>query len=360
MGTQKIRYSILVMALGTFIFGSAVASSAGHACERRLLPTFGETRSGFYEFNDSGMPRWVGDDGMVSSFGNGGYLTGDASHLAILRRQVGELRFREIMLSRDPEAAAQAAIEADIRSAQSALPADLIDLQIRLRGAIGQIPLDQPVPQPLFRLALALLERHGLYSSGGIEAYLAMHIGRFSLDELFRGRSLKVIDMPIVIGSVEAWRRGAEAQTTTLRLISLEKAIDGVGASPVSYVFYHMNFVRLLQEVFGPARVIFNPGDRPPGSLTEYYQTYIDSDGEPGRGIQYRPLFLELRIQSGRVHYSFLNRQGAALPDEPEGSIPIPDSIFEEFQDVPEPPREEPVSVRRERLRSGAGIAVED
>lgn len=326
MGT--CRFWLIQALLGAVLF-SVPAGAVEGECERRVLREFvprefGETSSGFYLFNDHGVPTWAGDDGVVSSqIRRGAYLTGDASHLAILRRQVGEARFREIMLSRDPELAARAAIEADIRLAYNALPADLVELQIRLRGAIAQIKLDEEIPETLMRLVYAVLERMSLFHRQGIDGFLRANASLLTFENLLSGVNYKVMDLPVITGNVEAWRAGAEGQTTTLRMISLERSVDGLGYSSLSLVLYHMNFVELLQAIFGPARVLHTRGDRDPGSISEYFQSSFDARGERGRGIQYTPLYLSLEVRGGGLDYFLTDRSGNLRANDERGSLPV-------------------------------------
>lgn len=220
-------------------------------------------QGGFYTFSDEGVVTWTPDQGLPVSTG---YITGNAAHLAILRRSVSPERFAQIMSIMNPEAREEAAAE-EMRNLAQSNPSSGIESAHdgirerfnRLSETLRAIPLNEAIPAPLVASAIAILQEAGL-SASSIDDYIDAN--QRDLEPILKEtESLEIIyaRVAVVTGNVDAWFGGDDAQVTEIPLFRRRpKDVTDAWNLPL-YVMVHDNFFDLMEQLFGDKRVFHTP-----------------------------------------------------------------------------------------------------
>lgn len=356
------KYSQLILAyicLGGI--ANAWAGTIDPSCEERALPQFFEvrgSRNGFYEIYPNRDMQWFGDDGSRRYYR---YIDGDASHLAILRRQLGEARFNRVMQSRNPAAAAQAELAIEMAKIRNALGPELLALKTRIRADIEAVPLHQELPESLLQMALTWLEAIGAYNPDGHIGHLQRNLA-FLRSNHASGEKFNVIDIPVITGNVEAWRRGDTGQVRSVRLHSFRSPITNQGRLTALSLPYHMNLVEFAQDVFGEDRVIWNRSIFPHAQAANQYSHYFNGPPHNAveRRVDYTPLYLTFHFRGGLLDFRIIERTGRTVSHEVSGSLDR-EGNYQSVDRANAPPDIARIAAEaRLRLRSGAGRVLEE
>jgi hypothetical protein len=245
-----------------------------------------EQRSGQYLFPERGV-TWVPDD-LAAPATSIVYYT-DPSHLEILRRQLGEARFREVMRSMDPEKAAREALEEQRLRIRNLEPHEFSEMIQRLHSTITAIPLDMKIPSEIMGLVLELLRKIGLYGSD-INEYFALNRVRFP--ELGQSEvQITGIGVEVITGNVMRWRSGESGETTSILLMlreNMNAVMMDLPLDPFTGITFHIDFVSYLQRIFGEDRIVYRYEPRP--LTSQYRQVWRDPGSGQDREIIHYPL----------------------------------------------------------------------
>ncbi len=199
---------------------------------------YAQRDGGSYTFRN-GRVIWVSTDGRKIQ----PYFTASASHREILRRQLGEVRFNEIMASRDPEAAARVAVASQAATSP---------MKIRMT----EIPLDKPLPPEMIDEVLLYLQSAGIYAPT-FEDYLRLNLDQ--IPELGRRQvDIKFVDVKFLTGSREKFGAGDESQVIKLRLYKPLYEFDPVDTT--KNFIYHIRIVEAAKGFISEERLLYKLG----------------------------------------------------------------------------------------------------
>jgi hypothetical protein len=186
------------------------------------LPQIAETRTGFYAFYPNGITKFFSDKGLIKFFSE----VSDASHLAILRRQIGVERLNAFLSSASGLNELRTVLHNSIRSFESPeeRQAALIHIQEAIERHREEEPLDRNTTAAIFQF---LQDDKFLHKSisGFVKTEFAVQIASAKAKgENFKGK-LRYVDFEIY-GTPKV----GSAQLIPLRLVgdvTIHQAIIG-------------------------------------------------------------------------------------------------------------------------------------
>lgn len=206
-----------------------------------------ETRNGFWVFR-KGQSAFYRDSGQTVA----SVFVEDASHLEILRRQLGEARYEKILASRHPGRAVDKAI--DERVTKKFEAAGLLATANRIREQILQVPGNRPIPTRWVEQGLSALVEMGL-GAPTFKRFIHRQIELRGIEAVSSGQfagnygpiEAKWARVEVVIGSIEERVRSGRA--------AMPKTSILVTAAHLGYSEYQHSELRLaIQHVFGASR----------------------------------------------------------------------------------------------------------
>ena len=243
----------------------AHAGESSRQCEaysyRSAESGVAQTRTGYYSFTDHSV-TWVPNGPKPPRVV---YFTRSTAHLEILRDIVGDERYRIIMASRDPEAAAARALN------------DLVDAAPDARGlsaagdslakVIAAVPANRRLPFEYVDVAIRYLDRLGIH---GRDASAVLNSRIASREFGDQPVTLRVLDVPVIVGDVAKWQAGDESQVRVIRLYGRVPPRSAGRMTGWMRAFFHDDLAKLAQRLFGPERAIYD-ANRPLVSGTNQY-----------------------------------------------------------------------------------------